>query len=193
MLLLNYTKCILVVLRVWGSWEKFSTANSNYSPKDLIFYEIAPKKFFFLGGGVKIVLSWEPSKVPQRTKKVQKMKYRTKNGSKNVIQNHCWFWFSNEPFLILQPSRTISRGSKKEFFIEPLEMVQGNLKSQKSSLLNLVLYHIFETFLVLYFMFGIFFVLWGTFEGFPGRTILEAFFLSKLVHRKLENSCGGMT
>ena len=32
--------------------------------------------------------------------------------------------------------RTFLRDLKKEFFIEPSEMVQGNLKSQEGSLLN---------------------------------------------------------
>ena len=45
--------------------------------------------------GSKLVLSEEPSK---NKKKFQKIKYRTKNGSKNVILNH--FWFSKEPFLV---------------------------------------------------------------------------------------------
>ena len=57
------------------------------------------------------------------------MKYRTKNGSKNVIKNH--FWFNKEPFWfsLLEPfSRVL-----KKFLIEPSEMVQGNLKSQEGS------------------------------------------------------------
>ena len=32
--------------------------------------------------------------------------------------------------------RTLSRGLKKKFFIEPSEMVQGIVKNQKGSLLN---------------------------------------------------------
>ena len=81
-----------------------------------------------------MVLKLSSQKNPQRMKKsFQKIKYRTKNGSKNVIKNH--FWFNKEPFWfsLLEP---FSRVLKKEFFIEPSEMVQGNLKSQEGSLLN---------------------------------------------------------
>ena len=51
--------------------------------------------------GSKIVLSEEPPKLPQRTKKVPKMKYRTKNSSKNAIENHFWF---NKELLVHQIS-----------------------------------------------------------------------------------------
>ena len=52
--------------------------------------------------GSKVVLSGEPS--TNKKKSFKKIKYRTKNGSKNVIKNHFWFnkelfWFSFlEPF-----------------------------------------------------------------------------------------------
>ena len=72
---------------------------------------------------------------PQRTKKkFQKIKYRTKNGAKmwfrtifGSIKNLFWFSF-------LEPLQEVLK--KKEFFIEPSEMILGNLKSQKGSLLN---------------------------------------------------------
>ena len=49
-----------------------------------------------------------------------------------------WFWtiFGSMKNLFGLVFRTFLRGLKKEFFIEPLEMVQGNFKSQKGSLLN---------------------------------------------------------
>ena len=44
-----------------------------------------------------MVLKLSSQENPQRTeKKFQKIKYRTKNGSENVILNH--FWFNKEPF-----------------------------------------------------------------------------------------------
>ena len=81
-----------------------------------------------------MVLKLSSQKNPQGTKK---------KVSKNKIQNQklfqkCdltifgsiknLFWFS-----LLEPFQEVL---KKEFLIEPLEMVQGNLKSQKGSLLN---------------------------------------------------------
>ena len=44
-----------------------------------------------------MVLKLSSQENPQRTeKKFPKIKYRTKNGSYNVILNH--FWFNKEPF-----------------------------------------------------------------------------------------------
>ena len=80
-----------------------------------------------------MVLKLSSQEDPQRTKiKFQKIKCRTKSGSKSVTKNH--FWFNKELFGLV--FRTFSRGLKNEFYIEPSEMVQGNLKSQKGSLSN---------------------------------------------------------
>ena len=62
------------------------------------------------------------------------MKYRTKDSSKTVMQKP--FVGNKEAFEVLQLFKTFSRVVKMEFLFEPSETVHGDLKSQKSSLLN---------------------------------------------------------
>ena len=55
-----------------------------------------------------MVLKLSSQENPQNTeKKFQNIKYRTKNGSKNVILNH--FWFNKEPFglVFLEPFQEV--------------------------------------------------------------------------------------
>ena len=72
-----------------------------------------------------VVLKLPSQENPQRTKKksFKKIKYRTyffPKLAKNVILNH--FWFNEESFFGLV-FRTFLINLKKEFFIEPSEMV----------------------------------------------------------------------
>ena len=84
--------------------------------------------------GSKVVLSEEPSKNNNNNKKNSSKKWNTEP----KVVPKMWFrtiFGSIKNFFGLI-FRTFSRGSKKEFFIKTSEMVQGNLKSQKGSLLN---------------------------------------------------------
>ena len=128
----------------------------------------------------KVVLSGEPSKVPQRTKKVPKMKTRTKNGSNYMIfgsiKNVCWLFRFLEPFQAVQKRKSLL--NLQNWFKEIIQAKSFFI--QLKIVLNPHLYHILGTNFGSIFYFGTVLVLKGTFEGPSERKILEPLFLRVL-------------